>query len=141
MAWPTFSNGVTLSQWSGANTQWGTDGISTNSHIVISIRPRDLTELVYTENGSGIRIARVILLQGRQYDVTVLAYANMASLNIGSTVTCIDPISNASANFTVTEQDFNAQRREFGTRTFTGEYLTMIEGNGVIPAGQSGVVF
>lgn len=152
MAWPPANTTAYLSQ--GYTTiRWGTDGLLPNSgnngtgggvqasgytgfYIVESIRGQDEIENIYIEQGTGLKATRIQLIQGRNYVVTAVDDTLMTPPAAGNLYTLVDPISGGgnTYNFRVTANGYNASRKVEGKREFTLEYLTLIEGNGIIPA-------
>lgn len=135
MAWPPATSTAFLLQ--GVTTiKWGTDGIWTG-YTVVSCTPNDEVETLYVENGTGLKSTRIILWQGRRMNITVVDDTTITPPTPGSTVTLANIISSTTGStnltFRIVENSYNAARKEAGQRVLVAEYLTNIEGSGVVP--------
>ena len=132
MAWPPTPASGTAFQSTSTTVQWGTAGIL-STYIVKTIRARDINEVLYIENGTGLRSIRIQLWQGREVDITVVADSGFTHPSPEATVTVIDPLSGTSIAFKVIANEFNAQRKQEGERVISAVYDTAIEGSGTPP--------
>jgi len=131
MPWPPTPSAVSKFQSTCTTIEWGTDGML-NSWIVESLRSRDINEVIYIENGTGLRSIRIQLLQGREFDIAVIADQNFPRPVPGSAVTLKDPISNSVMVVHVVANEYDAARKREGRRTFSVVFDTNIEGGGNI---------
>lgn len=114
--------------------QWGTDGILPNtSFIVKSIRSTDTQDVIYIENGTGLRAIRIQLWQGREIEITVVADDNFTHPSPETTLVVIDPLSGTQMTFHTTANAYNAARKVEGERVISAVYDTLIEGGGSVP--------
>lgn len=130
MAWPPAVSTSFLS--TSTTVQWGTDGILTG-FIVKSIRSTDTQEVIYIENGTGLRAIRIQLWQGREVEITVVADDNFTHPSPETSLTVIDPLSGTSMTFKTTANAFNATRKQEGERIISAVFDTLIEGGGSPP--------
>ena len=142
MAWPPtpFSTAGSKAYLSGSPTiRWGTDGINPQglaTAIVVSCSPSDEVETLYVENGTGLKVVRVMLWQGRKVNITIVDDSTITAPFPGASISLFDPMhgNNAALVFTVLDNSYNAARKEPGQRVIVAEYLTMIEGGGTPPS-------
>lgn len=130
MSWPPSVSTSFLS--TSTTVQWGTDGILTG-FIVKSIRSTDTQEVIYIENGTGLRAIRIQLWQGREVEITVVADDNFTHPSPETSLTVIDPLSGTSMTFKTTANAFNATRKQEGERIISAVFDTLIEGGGSPP--------
>jgi len=130
MSWPPAVSTSFLS--TSTTVQWGTDGILTG-FIVKSIRSTDTQEVIYIENGTGLRAIRIQLWQGREVEITVVADDNFTHPSPETSLTVIDPLSGTSMTFKTTANAFNATRKQEGERIISAVFDTLIEGGGSPP--------
>lgn len=147
MAWPPAYTVSFLAQ--GVTTiRWGTDGVMANTspngngaggfggfYTVESMRGSDEMDVMYIEQGSGLKATRITLWQGRRYTLTVVDDTNMTAPSPSITISLTDTMSGGSAVYTfrVIENGDNAVRKDAHKREITAEYLTCIEGGGTPP--------
>lgn len=130
MSWPPAPSTSFLT--TTTTIQWGTFGILGN-YIVKSIRSSDNQEVIYIENGTGLRAIRIQLWQGREVEITVVADSTFVHPSPGTALTLIDPLSGTLMTFHTTANSFNASRKAEGERVISAAYDTLIEGNGAVP--------
>ena len=101
-----------------------------------SIRGTDEIENIYIEQGTGLKVTRIQLWQGRNYVLTVVDDTSMTPPGPGTSLSLVDTVSGGSVTYTfkVTSNGYNAARKVEGKREVTCEYLTCIEGGGTPPA-------
>lgn len=130
MAWPPVaSTSFLITQ---TTIQWGTDGIL-NNYIVKSIRTADTQEVIYIENGTGLRAVRIQLWQGRDCEITVVGDSTFTHPSPESSLSVIDPLSGTLMTFKVTANAYNASRKQEGERVISAVFDTLIEGGGNPP--------
>jgi hypothetical protein len=116
---------------------WGTDGYlgsPYNTLIVTNITTNDIVDVIYIENGTGLRCKRIELIQGREYNITVEDDASVSSPGINTTIGLLDPLTGwVAKNIKVLSNEGSNARKEPGKRTFRCVYDTLIEGAGSIP--------
>ncbi len=112
--------------------EWGTTGILGN-YIVKSIRSTDTQEVIYIENGTGLRAIRIQLWQGREVEITVVADSTFTHPSPETALTVIDPLSGTSLTFRTVSNAYNASRKVEGERVISAVYDTLIEGGGTPP--------
>ncbi len=131
MAWPPSPSSSFLI--TSTTIQWGTDEL-VSTYIVKSMRATDTNEVIYIENGTGLRAVRVQLWQGREWEITLVAETNFNDPTPGSTLTFTDPLSSTVITATpVISNSFNASRKQEGERVITAVFDTLIEGGGTPP--------
>ncbi len=130
MAWPPVPSTSFLT--TSTTVQWGTDGILSN-YIVKSIRSTDTQEVIYIENGTGLRAIRIQLWQGREVEITVVGDSTFTHPSPESALTVIDPLSGTSMTFRTTANAYNASRKVEGERIISAVFDTLIEGAGSPP--------
>jgi hypothetical protein len=130
MAWPPGAGSAGSAYLaSGVTTiAWGTSGITTGNGIVKSIRSEEDVEIIYIENGTGIRVNRQLLWQGRKVDITLVYDTRQPEPTIGSALTVTDPLSNLTFVFIMTGTGASASRKAEGERTITAEYMAGVDG-------------
>ncbi len=134
MAWPPAPSSSFLS--TSTTVQWGTDEILIESgvtYIVKSIRSTDTQEVIYIENGTGLRAIRIQLWQGREVEITVVADDNFTHPSPESSVQVTDPLSGTLMTFKSTANAYNAARKVEGERVISAVFDTLIEGGGSPP--------
>lgn len=135
MAWPPVPSTSFLT--TSTTVQWGTDGIWVNPsggyYIVKSIRSMDTQEVIYIENGTGLRAIRIQLWQGREVEITVVATSDFVHPSPESAVQVVDPLSGEVLTFRSTANAYNASRKQEGERVISAVYDTLIEGAGSPP--------
>jgi len=114
---------------SQSTISWGTDGIYTL--IVKSIRIFDDNEIIYVEQGSGLRAHRIQLLQGRTVEFTCIDDEDVASSpEPEESVVFWDPIAMESVTFSCTHREKTGERKQPMDRVIHAVYDTLIEGEG-----------
>jgi hypothetical protein len=137
MSWPPSTNSYFKIQTGGTQIRWGTDGLY-GSYIVVSATPADEIETLYVENGTGLKAVRVMLFQGRRYNITVVDDHLISPPSFGTMITLLDPMNAGVGNsFIVIENSYNAARKEAGQRVILAEFVTLIEGGGTPPSVSS----
>ena len=147
MAWPPAYSNAFLAQ--GVTTiRWGTDGIMTNAapngngsggfqgfFTLETIRGEDEMDVIYIEQGSGLKATRITLWQGRNYVLTAVDDTNMTPPSPASQLYIVDALGAGGSiyYFRVTKNGYNSSRKSEGKREITCEYLTCIEGGGTPP--------
>lgn len=139
MAWPPAYS--TAFKGTGVTTiKWGTDGILTGnpgsidgSYWVTSMRPVDLFETIPIENGTGLISTRIGLIQGREWEITVIDDSTISPPSLNSVITIIDPLSSTQMSGRVLDNSYNAARKQPGERVMRVVFHTNIEGAGTIP--------
>lgn len=134
MAWPPAVSTSFLS--TSTTVQWGTDEIliqNGTTYIVKSIRSTDTQEVIYIENGTGLRAIRIQLWQGREVEITVVADDNFTHPSPESSLQVTDPLSGTLLTFKTTANAYNAARKVEGERVISAVYDTLIEGAGSPP--------
>lgn len=138
MAWPPSHPGtnVVISN-SATNIVWGTAGFEVNAFtnsIIKSIKVSERNEQIKIEQASGLTACNVLLLDGLNYDVTVVDDANINWPIGGANVTVIVPqvgvngaSNTATVNGVVINNDYN------GARKTEGERVLQIQSFNVIP--------
>lgn len=136
MSWPPSPSSSFLT--TSTTVQWGTDGIYGNPatggyFIVKSIRSSDTQEVIYIENGTGLRAIRIQLWQGREAEITIVADSQFIHPQPETLISVIDPLSGGLLGFRATANSYNASRKEAGERVISAVYDTLIEGGGSPP--------
>ncbi len=103
------------------------------TYIVKSIRSTDTQEVIYIENGTGLRAIRIQLWQGREVEITIVADSTFVHPSPESNVRVTDPLSGAVLTFKATANAYNAARKVEGERVISAVYDTLIEGAGSPP--------
>jgi hypothetical protein len=141
MPWPPSPNAAFLMQ--GITTiKWGTDGLY-STYIVKSMTPTDEIEVIYIENGTGLKSTRIDLAQGRQWDITVIDDTSIVPPRINTNITIVDPLGVMSGgngtNITarVIGKNGQAARKQEADLIIRAEYLTNIEGAGTTITNQT----
>ncbi len=147
MAWPPSYTNAFIG--SGVTTiRWGTDGIMANTSInggdsggyngfytVESIRGNDELETIYIEQGTGLKVTRIQLWQGRRYVLTVVDDTGMTPPGPADYLVLVDTVGAGAStySFRLIDNGYSAARKVEGKREITVEYLTCIEGGGTPP--------
>jgi hypothetical protein len=116
--------------------KWGTDGMY-STYIVKSITPTDENEVIYIENGTGFKSTRVQIVQGRQYDITVIDDTAITPPKINSVIAIVDQLAGANISARVIGKNGQASRKQEADLIIRAEYLTNIEGSGTPIANQA----
>lgn len=111
---------------------WGTGNSINSGYIVVSIDESEKTETYYVENGTGIEAARVMLNQGRRWNVTCIDDNSISPPVFGSTVqlwthSLQSSNANALATAVVINNDVRAARKTEGQRVLQCEKLTLVD--------------
>ncbi len=111
---------------------WGTGNSINTGYIVVSIDESEKTETYYVENGTGIEAARVMLNQGRRWNITVIDDNTISPPVFGSTVTLWTHSlqatnANATATAVIINNDVRAARKTEGQRVLQAEKLTLVD--------------
>lgn len=93
----------------------------------------DTQEVIYIENGTGLRAIRIQLWQGREVEITVVGDQNFTHPAPETTLIIIDPLSGATMSFKSTANAYNASRKQEGERVISAVFDTLIEGAGSPP--------
>lgn len=128
MAWPPTQNLAFLLE--GITTiKWGTDG-QYSTYIVKSLTPTDEIETIYIENGTGLKSTRVMLAQGRQFDITVVDDSALTPPKINTVIAIVDQLGLANISARVIGKNGQSARKEAADLIIRAEFLTNIEGGG-----------
>lgn len=111
---------------------WGTGNAINSNYIVLSIDESEKTETYYVENGTGIEAARIMLTQGRRWNLTVIDNSSVTPPVFGSTVSLWthslqSSNANALATAVVINNDVRAARKTEGQRVLQCENLTLVD--------------
>jgi hypothetical protein len=93
----------------------------------------DVFETIYIENGTGLRSTRIGLIQGREWEITVVDDTSFNPPTYNSAVTLIDTLSGLQFTGRLIDNSYNAARKQEGERVFRVVFDTNIEGAGTIP--------
>jgi len=146
---PKTSNGqnVLIQSSSGVTTLiWGTDGMmisptpggtfaGTGYYIVESIDQETDAETIYIENGSGQKAARIQIINGMKWTLSVQDDTGMTPPTVGSTAVILDGarlISNTAGGATVTNCRVIASGEKFtrkgvAVRNISVEKLALVD--------------
>ncbi len=137
MAWPpTPSAGYTNSNDGKGAIRWGTDGYL-GVYIVKSIRPADVIENIYVENGTGIRTYRINLWQGREVEITVVDDNTIVAPAPNASITLADPIDGNTYSFHVIDNNYSAAAKQPGERVVKATCDWNIDNSGNVPAAST----
>lgn len=138
MSWPPAPSASFLT--TSTTVQWGTDGIfeetfgnTVVTYIVKSMRFMDTQEVIYIENGTGLRAIRIQLWHGREVELTVVADSTFTHPSPETALVLIDPLSDTQLTFHTTANAFNGARKQEGERVISAVHDTLIEGGGKTP--------
>lgn len=110
---------------------WGTGNAINSNYIVISIDESEKVEQYYVENGTGIEAARILLNQGRRWNLTCIDNSSVTPPTTGSTVTLwthtLGNSAAATASAVVINNDVRAARKTEGQRVLQCENLTLVD--------------
>lgn len=135
MPWPPTQNNAFLLE--GIITiKWGTDGMY-STYIVKSLTPTDEIETMYVENGTGLKSTRIMLAQGRTFDITVVDDSSLTPPKINTVITIVDQLGLANISARVIGKNGQAARKEAADLVIRAEYLTNIEGGGTTITNQT----
>jgi len=144
MSWPpvnppvsnsyTGSSGVPSSGYlaEGLTTiVWGTTGFSTGfllSYIVKTVRPSQRVEELRVENGIGLTATEILLIDGQDFEVTVVDDSTVTPAAVGSIISLLSPFNagGTPANFLVVNNSYNAARKQEGERVLLCRKFTLI---------------
>jgi hypothetical protein len=93
----------------------------------------DTQEVIYIENGTGLRAIRIQLWHGREVEITVVADSTFTHPSPETALALIDPLSDTSMTFKTTANAFNGARKQEGDRVISAVFDTLIEGAGSPP--------
>jgi hypothetical protein len=113
--------------------KWGTDGMF-GSYILKDVTATDDAEEITVENGGGLKSWRIILAQGRTYDLTCVDDGNIAAPNINTTIAIVDQLGRGNITARVVGVNGRAARKVEADVIIRAEFLTNIEGGGNVPA-------
>lgn len=130
MSWPPSPSAAFLT--TSTTVQWGTDGILAG-YIVKSMRFMDTNEVIYIENGTGLRAIRIQLWHGREVEITVVADSTFTHPAPETALQVIDALSGSLMTFHTTANAFNGSRKVEGERVISAVYDMLIEGGGNPP--------
>lgn len=116
--------------------KWGTDGMY-GSYIIKDINPTEEVEEVTVENGGGLKSWRILLVQGRTVDITVVDDSNITPPKINTVITFTDQLSSANISYRVIGKNGRAARKTEADLIIRAEHLTNIEGSGNTITNQS----
>jgi hypothetical protein len=94
----------------------------------------DIFETIYIENGTGLRSTRINLIQGREWELTIVDDTSFTPPTVNTAVTLIDTLSGLQFTGRVIDNSYNAARKQEGERVMRVVFDTNIEGAGTIPA-------
>ena len=128
MSWPP-SQSTSFLLAGVTSIKWGTEGLI-STFIVKSMRAMDSFETIYIENGTGLRATRVGLVQGREWEVTVVDDTSFTNPSYADTITITDPISGTliTGHATVIDNSYNTARKQEGDRVIRMVMDTLIDG-------------
>jgi len=100
---------------------WGTDGFvvggtALQSYIVKSVRNSQRVEEAKVENGSGLTATEILLVDGYDYEVTVVDQSNVVAPVVGQIVSLQTPFFNAPIQFEVVNNSYNSARKQDNER-------------------------
>ncbi len=125
MSWPPSpsANFIVNASTTTTDLRWGTDGLY-GSAIAKSARRQDMVEEILIPNGTGLTAWHILLVDGVEYELTIVWDGNGAPLAIGSTPTLYDPMSASSYQFIVTGNPINLNRKQEGEWSLTAKYFS-----------------
>ena len=126
---------------------WGTDALGTTlGYIVVSANPKQRSETIGTEQGSGFTAVITQLVDGIDYAITVEEDLTIVPPHVGSVVILdnifvagtalgnVAPFGNVAignGNFVVVDNDFKGARKEVGQRVILAKaYVAIAALNG-----------
>jgi len=100
---------------------WGTEGFNQGAlsgYIVKTVRPSQRVEELRIENGTGLTATEILLVDGVDYEVTVVDDTTAGIPTVGDIWTLITPFDAGSFNFLLVNNSYNAARKQEGERVF-----------------------
>lgn len=140
----TTSAGYTINSSSNVTTLvWGTDGLLTSPapggsfagtgfYIVESIDQETDVEPIYIENGTGQKVARILINNGARWTISVQDDTGMTAPTVGTTITIKDGAGLLGAIGTAYTAHIVASGERFtrkgaAMRNITAEKLTLVD--------------
>jgi hypothetical protein len=151
MALPPGAKGLNAILQRGYTTLfWGTEPLgpnlaTANAYIVVSARPAQRSETIATQQGSGVTAVTTTVIDGYNFEFTVEEDVTIIPPPVGTIVQLQTPFgaalgsglppfgvgSIAGGNYQVENSDFNASRKEVGTRVILARaYAAISAANG-----------
>ncbi len=110
---------------------WGTDGFAQGAllhYIVKSIRASQRTEEAKVENGTGLTSTEILLIDGYDYEFTVVDDSTVNPPVAGQIVSLVNPtVGNQTGTtlFEVINNSYNAARKQEGERVMLARAFTL----------------
>jgi hypothetical protein len=130
MAWPPALPSVGFKAEGFSTFIWGTSGFANqspivSSYIIKSVRPTERTEQLIIENGDGLTSTQILLLDGINYEITVVDDSSVIPPISGTVGSIIVPslgmngtIQNTTFQCFVVGTSMNLARKTEGERVF-----------------------
>lgn len=128
MAWPPALPSVGFKSEGYTTIVWGTDFASTDSfsgYIVVSVRPAQRVENPIIENGSGLTATSILLIDGYNYEITVVDDTAVSAPASGSVVSVTVPDNASAVTMWVIDNSYAAARKQPGERTLLCRSYTL----------------
>ena len=138
MAWPPALPTVGFKSEGLTNFVWGTDGWSAQSlggsYIVNSIRATERVEPAIIENGSGLSAVQILLIDGLDYEITVVDSTSVTPPVSGTIATVLIPnligpggnsISSVAVSALVVNANVSLAKKQPGERVIAVKTYTL----------------
>lgn len=137
-AWPPTSgsggfdvDGDTTIKWGTVDLLQSPTATGTTAHV-LRCSQKELVDVSYLPNGSGVNVSRVRIKQGGNWTITVRDRSGITWPKIGGTVSIVDMSGHIGTiglqyTATVVDNDYEATLKNPGERTLLVEKMTLIE--------------
>lgn len=143
MPWPPVAPSTGFISKGVTTIVWGTDGFKQGGlalYIVKSVRPAERNEEARVENGTGLTATEILLLDGYDYEITVVDDSTVAPPQGGQIMQLINPLpgnQTSTTPFEVINNSYNAARKQDDERVLLCRSFTLFPAFQQITAAQA----
>ena len=124
-------DGDTTIKWGTVDLLQSPTATGTTAHV-LRCSQKELVDVSYLPNGSGVNVSRVRIKQGGKWTITVRDRSGITWPKIGGTVSIVDMSGHIGTiglqyTATVVDNDYEATLKNPGERTLLVEKMTLIE--------------
>ncbi len=121
MPWPPTAPSTGFVSKGVTTIVWGTDGVvpPAFTYIVKSVRNSQRVEEAKVENGTGLTATEILLIDGQDYEITVVDDTTISPPVAGQVITLVVPIFGTTSNnfqFEVINNSYNMARKQDAER-------------------------
>jgi hypothetical protein len=108
--------------------RWGTDGflqdpaLQNGAAIVRSIKPKTRKEHITEENNAGFTVMDCLIIDGRDYEITVTDDTAKSWPGVGSIMALLDSTTPTPLGCLVIDAGENYERKKSGERTISAKF-------------------